>query len=108
MAEAQKVLGQSAPLATTLTDLYTAGAKAVGSSLVICNRSASVPAHARVSVAVAGAADDPKQYVYYDLEIPGGETFIATIGWTLAITDVVRVYNDLATLSFNLFGVEIT
>ena len=108
MAEAQKVLGQSAPLAAALTDMYTAPGKAVGSSLTICNRSASVTAHARVAVAVAGAADEAKQYLYYDLEIPESDTFIATIGLTLGAGDVGRVYNDLATLSFQLFGVEIT
>ena len=107
MAETQKVLGQSAPLAATLTALYTAGAKAVASSLVICNRG---PAgiNARVSVAVSGAADDSKQYLYYDLPVPANDTFIATIGVTLGVGDVVRVYSDLATASFNLFGVEIT
>lgn len=107
MAETQKVLGQSSPSAASLTTLYTAGAKAVASSLVICNRGPA-QVNVRVSVAVAGAADDSKQYLYYDLPVPPNDTFIATIGVTLGISDVVRVYSDLATASFNLFGVEIT
>lgn len=107
MAEAQKILGQSAPSAGVLTDIYTAPSKAVGSSLTICNRGAA-EIKVRVSVAVAGAADTAAQYVYYDLPIPGNDTFIATIGWTLAASDVVRVYSDIAAASFNLFGVEVT
>ena len=87
--------------------MYTAPSKAVGSSLTICNRGAA-EIKVRVSVAVAGAADTAAQYVYYDLPIPGNDTFIATIGWTLAASDVVRVYSDIAAASFNLFGVEVT
>ena len=107
MAEAQKVLGQSAPSAGVLTACYTAAAKAVGSSLCICNRGAA-EIKVRVSVAVNGAPDTAAQYVYYDLPVPGNDTFIATIGWTLGIGDVVRVYSDIAAASFNLFGVEVT
>ena len=104
---AQKVLGQSAPVAATPTDLYTVPALkyAVASSIVVCNRSA-VATSFRISVAVAGAVVDNKQYLYYDIPIPANDTFIATIGITLATTDVVRVYATLATLSFNLFGTE--
>lgn len=103
----QKVLGQSNPNATTLTTLYTVPALkyAVISSIVVCNRSA-VATSFRISVAVAGAIDDNKQYLYYDILISGNDTFVATIGITLATTDVVRVYAALATLSFNLFGIE--
>lgn len=109
MADTRKVLGQSNPAARTLTDLYTVpgAASVVVSSIVICNQS-TADAKARVSVAVAGAADEPKQYLYYDLDVPGNETFIATIGITLAATDVVRVYSDTDYLSFNLFGLEST
>ncbi len=109
MADTLQVLGQSNPSATTLTDLYTVpGATATTtSSLVVCNRSATATSF-RVSVAVAGAADSNEQYLYYDVPIPGNETFSAVLGLTLAATDVVRVYATLATLSFNLFGVEVT
>jgi hypothetical protein len=109
MADTLKVLGQSNPLATTLTDIYTvpASTSTTTSSLIVCNRS-GVATSFRVSVAVAGAADDNKQYLYYDLAISGNDTFAAQLGITLAATDKIRVYATLATLSFNLFGVEIT
>jgi len=109
MAETLKVLGQSNPSAATLTDAYTVpgATQAAVSSLVVANRS-STPTHFRVSVAKAGAADSAEQYLYYDIPIIGNDTFIATIGVALETTDVVRVYATLATLSFNLFGVEKT
>jgi hypothetical protein len=71
----------------------------------VCNRSAT-PTSFRISVAPAGAADSLEQYLWYDLAIDGNDGFAATIGMTLEATDVVRVYATLATLSFNLFGVE--
>lgn len=108
MAETPKVLGQVAPLVTTLTDLYVVPASkaVIGSSVVVCNRSAS-PVTFRVSVAIAGAGDTVAQYLLYDVPCPGNDSYIATIGMTLATTDEVRVYAGTAVLSFNMFGVEI-
>ena len=109
MASTYKVLGQTKPSATTLTDSYTvpSATSAVVSSVVACNQSAT-PTTVRVSVAVAGAGDTAKQYIAYDLPINANETITIVIGVTLAATDVVRVYNTLATVSFNIFGEEIT
>ena len=109
MAQVLKVLGQSNPSAATLTTLYTVPAvtTAVGSSITICNRSATATSF-RLAVRPAGAAIANEQYIYYDVAIGGNDTFIATIGITLATTDVVSVYATLATLSFNLFGTENT
>ena len=104
-----KVLAQSNPSAATWTNAYTvpAATSATVSSIVVANRSA-VATSFRISVAVAGAADGPKQYLYYDVAINGNDSFAATLGITLAATAVIRVYATLATLSFNIFGVEIT
>ena len=109
MTDTFSVLAQSKPAATTLTDSYTvpASTQAVVSSVVVCNQSATATSF-RISVAKAGAADTAAQYFYYDLSIDGNDTFVATIGISLAATDVVRVYNTLATLSFNVLGVQIT
>lgn len=109
MAQNLKTLGQSAPAAATLTTLYTvpANTQTSCSSFTVCNRSAT-PTSFRMSVAIAGAADAVAQYVYFDTPIDGNDTFIATIGASLGPADVVRVYATLATLSFNLFGVEVT
>jgi len=109
MADILKILGQLNPSAATLTDLYTvpSGRSVASSSIVIANRSAT-PTTFRISVAPAGAADSDEQYLYYDISIPANDSFVATIGITLEATDVVRVRATLATLSFNLFGLETT
>lgn len=108
MAEQPKVLNQLDPSAASLTDLYTVPAltSVVMSSLMVCNRGAATSF--RISIAPAGAADDDKQYIYYDTAIGSNVTIPVTIGLTLETTDVVRVYATLATLSFTAFGVEIT
>jgi hypothetical protein len=77
---------------------------AVCSTLTVCNRGAE--ATFRVSVAVAGATDEPKQYIYYDVIIPANDTMSATVGLTLGETDEVRVYASTTDVSFSLFGVE--
>lgn len=104
-----KVLGQALPAAGTLADLYTvpAAAKTVVSTLKVCNQS-SAPTTFRVAIAVAGAADASKQYVYYDVPIDANDTFSATEGWTIGATDVIRVRSGNGQVSFNLFGVEVT
>ena len=109
MSESFKVLGQAAPTAATLTALYTVPAATATtiSSITICNTTSSTIKY-RVSIAVANAADTIKQYIFYDVSITKNNTTSATLGITLAATDVVKVYSDTANVSFNLFGVEIT
>src|SRR5690242_8642174 len=108
MSQVYKVLGQSKPTATTLTAVYTvpAATSAVVSTVVICNQGAATSV--RLSVAVAGAVDATQQYLLYDTAIAANTTYTLTLGITLATTDVIRVYNTLATVSFNIFGSEIT
>jgi glucose-6-phosphate dehydrogenase assembly protein OpcA len=107
MATIRKVLGQSSPLATTNTTLYTvpSATDTVVSSIVVCNRGAA-ETYFRVAVRPAGEAIADKHYLYYDVIVASGDTFAATLGLTLATTDVVTVYATAATLSFNLFGQE--
>lgn len=109
MATELKVLGQSAPLAATLTTLYTvpAATQVSTSSIVVCNRSATATSF-RVAVRPAGAGISDEHYLYYDVAIPGNDTFVSTIGISLGATDVVSVYATLATLSFNYYGQEVT
>ncbi len=109
MPDTPKVLSQDNPSAATLTLAYTVpgSTSSLLSSIVVANRS-SVSTAFRISIAVASEADDNKQYLYYDHVAYGNETFVATIGITLAATDEVWVYGTLATLSFTLLGIEIT
>lgn len=109
MAETIKILGQSNPAATTATTLYTTpgATSTVVSSIVVCNQAASAGTF-RISLDQGGGGDSAKDYLYYDQAIEANSTFIATIGITLAATDLVRVYASSATMSFNLFGAEYT
>ena len=109
MADTLLVLGQVNPLAATLTDGYTVPAltETIVSTITVANRSA-VATEFRISVAIAGAADSVEQYIAFNVPIAGNEAKSFTLGVTLATTDVIRVFATLATLSFNIFGVENT
>jgi len=106
--ETYKVIAQSNPAATTLTDIYTvpASTQAVISTIIVANR-ANANRSFRISIAIAGAANDVKQYIAYDTSISGNGVQEFTVGVTLGATDVIRVYASAAELSFNVFGTEI-
>ena len=109
MAITYKVLGQSNPAANTNTTLYTvpAATSAVCSTLVICNQAASA-ATFRVAIRPAGATIATQHYTSYDTNLNANDSITITIGITLATTDVVTVRANTTTVSFNLFGSEIT
>ena len=108
MSTTYKVLGQSAPAATTETDLYTvpSATETVVSSLVVTNRAAS-SATFRISVAVNGTATANKDYLVYDAILNPNSTSSFTLGITIDATDKIRVYASNANLSFSAFGSEI-
>lgn len=109
MATAYKILGQSIPAATTNTDLYTVPAttSTVCSTLTVCNQG-NTATNVRVAIRPAGATLASIQYIAYDNFVNANDTLFLTLGITLATTDVVTVYAGTATVSFNLFGSEIT
>ena len=109
MAETLSVLAQSAPASVTLTDAYTVpgATTAVVSSFTACNQTAAATTF-RISVAIAGAADTPAQYLFYDLPLPANDTYKDVLGITLGAADVVRVYSGNGSVSFNLFGAQET
>lgn len=104
-----KVLAQSNPSASMLTTFYTvpAATSTVVSSVIVCNVSGSGEQFS-ISIAIGGAADTLKQYIYFTTPLDTNDTFVATIGITLAATDQLRVWSLSGGLSFNLVGVEIT
>jgi glucose-6-phosphate dehydrogenase assembly protein OpcA len=109
VADTYKVLGQSDPVAATLTTLYTvpAATSAIVSSVTVCNRSA-VATSFRIAVRPAGAAIANQHYLAFDVPIAANEAMSFTLGVTLATTDVLSIFATLATLSFNAYGVEKT
>jgi hypothetical protein len=108
MASTYKVLAQSAPSATTNTDVYTVGSgkSAVVSTITVCNRAATAATY-RIAIRVAGATLANEDYIAYDASVPANDSIALTLGITLAATDVVTVYASSANTSFNLFGSEI-
>lgn len=109
MAKNYKVLGQSAPSATTNTDVYTVGAgkEAVISTITICNRSASAITY-RIAIRTNGDTLANQHYIAYDNSVSANDTVALTLGITVDASDVVTVYASSANTSFNLFGSEIT
>ena len=109
MAYTYKVLGQSAPSATTDTDVYTVGAgkQAIVSTITVANRSATSATY-RIAIRPAGATLANEHYIAYDVALGANDTTALTLGITLTATDVVTVYASTADLSFGIFGSEIS
>ena len=109
MAEVYKILGQSAPAATTATDVYTVPSvtEAIVSTVTVCERGGAA-ATFRVAFLVGGGTVATTDYVCYDHAIAANETIVLTLGVGMATTDQVEVYASTADLTFNVFGMEIT
>lgn len=103
-----KILGQSSPKIDELIDLYiTPNLIHVGNaSLFVCNQNSNQILF-RVSIALAGASDDPKQYLYYDTALAANTTQIINMSIVLGPSDVIRVRTDTTSVSFNLLGLEL-
>ena len=109
MAETIKVLGQSAPAATTATNVYTvpSATSAVVSTIVIANR-ANTAGTFRLSVRPAGAAQANQHYLAYDVPIAANDSTTLTLGITVDASDVITAYCSSANMSVNVFGTEIS
>jgi len=103
-----KVLAQSAPSATTATDIYTiaSATQAVISTITVCNRAAT-PATYRVAIRPNGASLANQHYIAYDVALSANDTTALTLGITADAADVVTVYASSANLSFNVFGTDV-
>ena len=108
MATTYKVLAQSAPSATTATDIYTvpASTMAVLSTIVVANRAATDATY-RIAVRPNGATLANQHYIAYDVTVGASDSTTITLGITMDAADVLTVYASTANLSFNVFGSEI-
>lgn len=109
MPTTYKVLGQSAPAATTDTNVYTvpASTQAVVSTIAVCNRAASTSTF-RIAIRPDGATLANQHYIAYDITIAASDTLFFTIGATLDAADVITVRSSTTNLTFNVYGSEIT
>ncbi len=109
MAAAPKILTQSFPTNTTLTDIYTvpAGKSTVVSNIYVCNTSASNRLF-RIAIAVGGAVLNNKQYIHFDETVEGSETFeVGTL--QLSAGDIIRARTDSgSSIAFTVTGIETT
>ena len=106
MARRVGILGtQQAPGAGILTDAYTVPlAKYATAKVLICNRTGSADTF-RVALSPAGAAIDSAHYVAYDQDLAAHDA-VASVGFTIGETDVVRVRSAAGACSFTVTGIE--
>jgi len=106
---AYKVLAQSAPAATTATDVYTVGSgiETVISTIIIANRAAAAGTF-RLSVRPNGASQTDAMYCAYDVPIAANDSTTLTLGITMDAADVLTAYCSSADMSINVFGTEIS
>jgi hypothetical protein len=109
MPTAYSVIAQSAPAATTNTDLYTvpAATQVVISTLVIANRAASSATY-RIAIRPNGVTLANQHYIAYDITVGASDSTTLTLGLTIDAADIVTVYASTANLSFSIFGSIIT
>ena len=102
-----RLLGQSAPSATTLTSLYTCGSgiQTVVSSITIANRG-TVSATYRLAVRDNGDSIAPQHYLAFDASVPANDTIALTLGVVLEQNDVLSVFASTADCTFQAFGAE--
>ena len=109
MANAYKVLAQSAPSAATATDVYTvpAATETVISTVIIANRAATTGSF-RLSVRPNGGTQTDAMYCAYDVPVAANDSTTLTLGITVDAADVITVYCSSADMSINIFGTEIS
>jgi len=107
MATTYKVLAQSAPAATTATDIYTVASstQVVISTITVCNRGGAA-ATFRIAVRPNAATLANQHYVCYGVSLPPTDTIALTLGITIDAADVITVYSSTADTTFNIFGSE--
>lgn len=103
---ASGILGQSAPLASTLTSVYTvpgAGTSRAVFNVSMVNTSGNPIA---VRLAIASAATPAlSEYIEYDTVLPGNG--VLERGGIVAQTgEIVVVFTSAATLSVSVYGYE--
>lgn len=121
MPTAYKVLGQSGSsgnygngaqtlsAANTAYNLYTvpSATSAVVSTIVVCNQAAASGTF-RIAVRPTGTTLAAQHYIAYDTPIAGNDSTTITLGVTLTATDIITFQASATTMSFTVFGSEIS
>lgn len=107
-----KVLAQSAPSTTAISNVYTvpSSTNTVISTLMICNRG-TVNAAYNIAVVPGGATIANQHFIAFNSVVPANDSIALTVGMALAATDNIAVQANTSganTLGFTLFGTEIS
>ena len=115
MPTAYKILGQTLPTANTLSNVYVVptSTSAIISTISICNQS-SANANVDIMIRPINETLANKHYLIKGVTVPRADTMILSPGITLNASVIVAVNNAVVTgetaasVSFNVFGVELT
>lgn len=110
MAEAYKVLAQAHLTTTSDTNIYTvpSATETVVSTLVVANIGTAVATY-NIAIRPNDETLANKHYIAKGVPIAANDSTTLTLGITLDAADVVTCAVDTAnTISFNIFGTEIT
>jgi hypothetical protein len=96
---------------TNEAPLYTvpSGTSTVVSSITVCNTGTGIETF-KIRIQKSFSTNlfaDKADYLYYNLPLKSGDTFIATIGATLSQSDIVYVSSSNRAVQFMAFGSEI-
>ena len=109
MPTTYKVLGQINPAANTLSNVYTvpSATQAVISTITICNQTALNSSYS-IAVAPNAEEDNTKHYIIRGGVVPAADSIAITLGLTIDAGDQVRANTNNNSVSFSIFGSEIT
>ena len=109
MPNTYKVLAQATLPATTASNIYTvpSATSTVLSTITICNQNSSQSTY-RIAIRPSNEALTTKNYLAYDVPLQANDTTALTLGITLTATDTINVYAANASVSFGLYGSEVT
>ncbi len=107
MANTYKSIYRANPAGATNADSGALTNAVIISTINVANLSSSA-ATFRVAISPTGAGVVNSDYFYYDVAIPGNDTFQATAGIAVQSGAIIRIYASTANLAFNFNGVEIT
>lgn len=109
MTNTYKTAAQLNPSASTWSNLYTvpSATQAVISNIHVCNYGDS---QATFSVALRpdGESLEPKNYIFYGLNIGSLDTIQLGDGITMESSDLFDVWASTASVSFNMSYAEVT
>lgn len=110
MATNYKVLGQINPSANTMTNAYSvpSATETVISTITVCNQTGDNVSYsiAVVPNGVMPTADE--HFIVRGGAVPAADAIGITLGITLDANDQIRCNTNSGSVSFNVFGSEVT